>query len=159
MKTFILTRRDLSRYGPQKIRWTGRKFISSRKIRFWGFVFYQKITFGPIWGSGPKKGSKLDPHGPKGSPIGPKGSPLVPKGPFGGRRPTEWGFLGAPPPDPHLVGLRPPNGPFGPMADHGRINSDHFGPFFWFPNPGPPDGPKYYFLTNTTPQTGFSGFN
>ena len=56
------------------------------------FLFSQKITFGPIW-VGTQKGSKLDPHGPKGSPIGPKGSPRGPKGPFGGRRPTK-GTLG-----------------------------------------------------------------
>ena len=31
MKTNILTRRDLSHYGPQRITWTGRKWISSKK--------------------------------------------------------------------------------------------------------------------------------
>ena len=96
MKTFILTRRDLSHYGPQAIRWTCRKSISSRKMQFWDFLFYQKIAFGPIWGSGPKKGSKLDPHGPKGFPLGPKGSPLLPKGPLeaAGAHMGPWGPKG-----------------------------------------------------------------
>ena len=53
----------------------------------WRLSYYQKIIFGPIWWSriwDPKRGSKWDPHGPKGSPLGPKG-------PFGGQRLTKWG--------------------------------------------------------------------
>ena len=92
MKTFLLTRRDLPRYGPQKIGWTSRNGNPTKICSFWVFWICQKITFGPIW-VGTQKGSRLDPNGPKGSPIGPKGSPMGPKGPFGGRRPTK-GALG-----------------------------------------------------------------
>ena len=69
----------------QKIGRTCRNGTPTEICSFRFFLLYQKITFGPMW-VGIQKGSRLDPHDPK-------GSPMAPKGPFGGRRPTE-GSLG-----------------------------------------------------------------
>ena len=49
--------------------------FQAEKDRFWDFVFYQKITFGPIWGRDPKRGPKWTRMVPKGPPLGPKGPP------------------------------------------------------------------------------------
>ena len=78
MKTFILTRWDLSHYGPQKIRLTGRNINPTETCSFLDFCF------------GPKKRVQMGLQAPKGSPLGPKD-------PYGGRRPTKWGSGGEAP--------------------------------------------------------------
>ena len=78
------------------------------KYAFFVFLFSQKITFGPMWGSAPKKGSQLDPVVREGPPLGPKGPPWAqrahleaegrlkgPLGPIGDPRCYPlWGAIG-----------------------------------------------------------------
>ena len=98
------------------------------------------------------------------STSGPPEIPIAPPRGIAARVPNraQGPFSGGFAPRPPFGRPSASKGPFGPMGDPlgpRGINSDHFGPSFWVPNPGPPDGPKYYFLTKThLPKTGFSGF-
>ena len=60
-------------------------------MQFWGFLFYQKITFGPIWGSGPKKRVQNGPPWSQRVPHWAQRVPLVPEGPYRG----PYGPMGA----------------------------------------------------------------
>ena len=85
LKASILTFDDLSGSKPNKNWFKARKFISTRKLSFGGILFYQKITFGPIWGTL---------NWPCGIYLGPNPDPY---GAHGGRRPTKWGSGGEAP--------------------------------------------------------------
>ena len=74
MKAFILTRRDLSLYGPQK--WDGHVEMEIQP-KYADFVFFV-LSENNIWahlGRDPKMGPNWTPTVPKGPPLGPQGPP------------------------------------------------------------------------------------
>ena len=83
--------------------------FQAEKTGFGGFVFYQKITFGPIWGSGPKKRVQIGPlwsqrvpHWAQRVHMVAEGAHMGPWGPKGRKKPVFFLRGG-----PHLAKLIP----------------------------------------------------